>query len=155
MAVSKAPMSVMTSTIRPGHQEVVAVVGLVEPEPVCDDHRPAGTLLPLGGPACRPLADRPLGVALDDPGRVGVGPVDEELHLGVAEASCRAKSGRMRTIPSTLRSSISCSRLRHRGQQSRVEVGRELKPAASSVASGEGSSRTTATGTFFTSSDRP
>ena len=39
MAVRNAPMMVITMTIRPGDDEVTAIVGLVEPHPIDDDHR--------------------------------------------------------------------------------------------------------------------
>ncbi len=71
----------------------MAVIGLVEPEPVAYDDRPAGRILAFGCPPRRPLPDRPLRVDLDDPGLVGVGPVDEDLDLGVAEAQVPREVG--------------------------------------------------------------
>ena len=141
-----------------GHQEVVAVVGLVEPEPALHDHRRrAGSGLALGRAARRPLADRPLRVALDDPGAVGVGAVDDDLHLGVAQGQAPREVGADAddavdlVAPASAAAASAIERQRC-GRRNRARAG-SWRPAR--CASGDGSSSTTATGTFFTSSDRP
>ncbi len=110
-----------------GDEEIVAVIGLVEPEPVAYDDRPAGHVLAFGRPPRRPLPDRPLGVDLDDPGLVGVGPVDEDLSLGVAEAQAPREVGADTDDPVHLPGEHQLPCPRHRGEEPRLEVRRELE----------------------------
>src|SRR6202044_2591029 len=67
-----------------GNQKVTALIGLVEPEPVLHDHRPARHVLSFGYPARGPLAYRPLNITLNDPGAIGIATVSQDLHLGIS-----------------------------------------------------------------------
>ena len=86
---------------------------------------------------------------------VGVGAVDEDLHLGVAKAQLP------REVRADTNDAVHLSR-EHEFLACGIEVmscarkiRRELEAGSQLVASGDGSSSTTATGTFFTSSDNP
>ena len=107
----------------------MAVVGLVEPEPVAA-RRPApmSTARALGGAARGPLADRSLGIDLDDPGMIGVGAVDEHLHLGIAELQIAGEVGpeRGRCRPPGGAQHQFLGR-RHRGSSCGIEIGRQLE----------------------------
>ena len=64
--------------------------------------------------------------------------------------NCRLKSGRMRTIASTFRASMSCWARGIDVKSCASKYGESWKLAANSIASGDGSSKTTATGAFVT-----
>jgi len=100
----------------------VAVVGFVKPEAVLHDHgsdrdRAAFTRLPG-----RPLADCRLGVALDDTGTVGVGAVDEKLHLGIAKRQVAGEIGPDADDAVHLSGEHEFPCLGHGGEKTRVEI---------------------------------
>ena len=59
--------------------------------------------------------------------RLASAPWTTSCTSALPRLSRRAKSERMRTIPSTFRASMSCCALRHRGEQLRVEIRRQAK----------------------------
>ena len=132
----------------------MAVVGFVEPKSALQHRGAAGRkLLSLGGALRQELGDGALGVALDDAGAIGVGAVNEHLNLAVAQARASVKIRADANDAVDFVGEQKLPRPRHRCQQSCLEIRREWKPAASSVAVGRWASSTTATGTFLTSSE--
>ena len=71
---------------QPRHQKVTALVRFVKPHAALYRHRSVHGRQSLGGALSRPLADRALRVALDDPRVIGVDTVHQHLHFGTAKA---------------------------------------------------------------------
>src|SRR6185312_14379657 len=77
------------------HEEVVTVVGGVEPQAALHVDRSARGHLPVVcGLACGPGADCAFDIGFHDAGSVGVRAVNHELHAGIAGGEAAREVGR-------------------------------------------------------------
>jgi hypothetical protein len=67
----------------PRHQEIAAVIGLVEPQALDYVHRRAGAAQSLSPLPCRPDADDASDVPFNDPCPVGITAMHDELQLSI------------------------------------------------------------------------